>query len=73
MKLIKHLSMLLAAALITVTTYAQTDGTKPVAKPAPAATKSPLLSNQKPLKMQPPTKLPVSKPVQPAKPAAGTK
>ena len=64
MKPIKHLTLLLAAALIAVTTYAQTDGTKPVAKPAPA--KSSLLSNQKPLKMQPPTKLPVSKPAAPA-------
>ena len=73
MKRIKHLTLLLAAALISVTTYAQTDGKSPSPLSKGGAT-APLLKNQKPLKMQPPTKLPVSKPVQPgAKPATGTK
>ena len=64
MKPIKYLSLLLAAALIAVTTYAQTSPSKPPQKGG-------LLKNQKPLKMQPPTKLPAAtKAVQPAKPAA---
>ena len=73
MKNIKHLTLLLAAALITVMTYAQTDGKSPSPLSKGGATAQ-ILKNQKPLKMQSPTKMPAaSKPIQPAKPAAGTK
>jgi PBP1b-binding outer membrane lipoprotein LpoB len=70
MKKIKHLSLLLAAALITVSVSAQTDNTKPAAKAQPAPAKPSMLTNQKPLKMQPPTKLPAA--TKPVQPGAGT-
>ena len=70
MKKFKHLSLLLAAALIAVSISTQTETTKPVAKAQPTATLPSKIAPKPMLKMQPPTKLPAaSKPVQPAKPA----
>jgi hypothetical protein len=70
MKNIKHLTMLVIAALISVSISAQTE-TKPVAKTQPSTTKSSMLTPKTTLKMQPPTKLPVA--AKPVKPAADTK
>jgi hypothetical protein len=70
MKRIKHLSLLLAAALITISISAQTSTTSSTVKTPPPAAKPSMLTNQKPLKMQPPTKLPAA--TKPVQPGAGT-
>ena len=69
MKKIKHLSLLLAAALIAVSISTQTETTKPVAKAQPTATLPSKIAPKPMLKMQSPTKMPAAKTVQPAKPA----